>query len=196
MYKKIAIFALLSLAVTIFLVSELNFSDGLAPTAPKKEQIVAIIEQLPKSKYVKTGIVRLSDGDSLQFGNKQNRARLFAIDSPELAQKCKLNGKNWKCGEAAKNALRGKINGQKITCIGDENDRYGRLIATCYLPINNGQAYLNLNAWMVKNGWAIAYRYYSERYVSQEAYAKSNSLGIWQSQFLEPFKWRQNNNRN
>ena len=46
---------------------------------------------------------------------------------------------------------------------------------------------------MVKNGWAIAYKKYSKKYVEAEIYAKTNNLGIWEGKFLEPYKWRRLN---
>ena len=46
---------------------------------------------------------------------------------------------------------------------------------------------------MVRNGWAIAYRRYSKDYVDDENYAKENKLGIWNGQFIEPYKWRKKN---
>ena len=46
---------------------------------------------------------------------------------------------------------------------------------------------------MVKNGWAIAYRYYSKDYINEEEYADNNKLGIWKSKFIEPYLYRKNN---
>ena len=43
---------------------------------------------------------------------------------------------------------------------------------------------------MVRNGWAIAYRKYSNVYVADETFAKENKLGIWVGNFIEPYKWR------
>ena len=40
---------------------------------------------------------------------------------------------------------------------------------------------------MVKKGWAIAYRYYSDDYINEEEIAKKNSRGIWQGSFLEQY---------
>ena len=48
----------------------------------------------------------------------------------------------------------------------------------------------DINGWLVKNGYAVAYRKYSKRYVLQEQYAKKNKLGLWRGNFLEPEKWR------
>ena len=43
---------------------------------------------------------------------------------------------------------------------------------------------------MVRNGWAIAYRYYSDDYIVQEEEAKQKKLGIWQGKFEEPYLFR------
>ena len=66
-------------------------------------------------------------------------------------------------------------------------DIYNRYVAIC---VSNN---INLNQWMVKNGWAIAYRYYSTDYIIEEKYARDNILGIWKSEFLKPYQYRKNN---
>ena len=43
---------------------------------------------------------------------------------------------------------------------------------------------------MVASGWALAYRQYSLDYVKDEEKAKSEKLGLWSSQFVEPWRWR------
>ncbi len=187
---------ILGLLTAIFLIA-VFFNVDFSNEKPPIDEKATTINILPKAKYTKTGFVKIVDGDSLQFGNKQNQVRLFAIDSPELAQKCTKNNKSWQCGTAAKQALERKINNQKVICIGNEKDKHGRIIATCYLPLNQAttQVYQNLNAWMVKSGWATAYVYYSRLYIAEQKHAKQNKLGIWQGEFLEPFKWRKNNSR-
>ncbi len=70
-------------------------------------------------------------------------------------------------------------------CILENNkDKYKRYIGTCYIQKQD------INGWLVKNGYAVAYRKYSKRYVLQEQYAKKNKLGLWRGKFLEPEKWR------
>ena len=49
---------------------------------------------------------------------------------------------------------------------------------------------ININRWLVKNGWALAYRKYSKDYIGEEEWAKNNNKGLWQGDFLEPWKWR------
>ena len=47
---------------------------------------------------------------------------------------------------------------------------------------------------MVKEGWAIAYRYYSKDYVKDEETARNLKKGIWQGTFIEPYSWRKKKN--
>ncbi len=47
-----------------------------------------------------------------------------------------------------------------------------------------------MGAWMVSQGWALAYRRYSLDYVDQEADARAARRGIWASQFVKPWEWR------
>ena len=73
-------------------------------------------------------------------------------------------------------------------CVTNSKDRYKRYIGVCYLDK------IDLNKWMVTNGYAIAYKKYSRKYEIQEQYAKENKLGIWKGSFVEPEKWRRKNN--
>ena len=71
-----------------------------------------------------------------------------------------------------------------MSCEGSGTDSYGRTIGVCS---SGGE---DLNAWLVANGWALAYRYFSEAYVSQEEQARSNRRGIHRGEFIEPYSWR------
>ena len=51
----------------------------------------------------------------------------------------------------------------------------------------------NINAWMVRNGHAVAYRKYSKKFVSQEIFAKKEKLGLWSGTFMMPWDYRKNN---
>ena len=125
------------------------------------------------------------DGDTIKILNI--KIRLHGIDSPEIKQNCKdSDGILWRCGLGAKQALLNLVYSQIVTCIGSKRDRYKRLIAKCYV---NDQ---NLESFMVKNGWAIAYRKYSLDYVGEEKIAKSKKVGIWRGEFLDPAIWRKN----
>ena len=71
-----------------------------------------------------------------------------------------------------------------MTCRQKDIDRYGRIVAVCFTgPVN-------LNAEMVKSGWALAYRRYPKDYVGEEAEAKPAKRGMWQGKFVKPWEWR------
>ena len=129
------------------------------------------------------GKPRIIDGDTLEISGQ--RIRLLGIDAPESKQKCKKNnGLEYHCGTMATFALAELIEEHWVKCVGEENDRYGRLIATCFTgPID-------LNENMVRRGWALAYRRYSFRYVPAEGKAKSARRGLWQGTFIKPWDWR------
>ena len=87
----------------------------------------------------------------------------------------------------SKKKLDQKISNSKIKCISLSKDRYKRRLATCYK--NN----IDLNKWMVRYGYAVAYLRYSKEYLNDEKYAKENKLGLWKGTFLRPEKWRKLN---
>lgn len=129
------------------------------------------------------GRARVIDGDTIKIG--KSRIRLHGIDAPESKQRCKDKKLNyWLCGQAATKALRRKINNRVLECFSDKKDKYKRHIAICFV---DG---MNLNQWLVLNGWAIAYRKYSKDYLGAETAAKSIETGIWTGKFILPWEWR------
>jgi endonuclease YncB( thermonuclease family) len=136
-----------------------------------------------QTEILSTTKVIITDGDTIKFNNK--KIRLHGIDTPEIKQLCKnKNGEDYKCGVKAKLALINLISNQQVKCSIHGKDRYKRLIASCL--VKN----ININEWLVKEGWALAYRKYSKDYVDEELFAKNNKLGLWKGVFLEPLKWR------
>jgi len=71
-----------------------------------------------------------------------------------------------------------------VHCLGSKRDRYGRLIAVCFV---DGR---DINAEMVRQGWAVAYRQYAKDYVGEESEAQSARRGLWQGEFVPPSEWR------
>ena len=127
--------------------------------------------------------VRVVDGDTIHIGN--NKYRLEGIDAPEAGQKCLLKDKEWRCGKSATESLKERIRDfSELKCEGREKDAYGRILAICF----SGNK--DINAWMVKNGWALAYTKYSQKYLKEQKYAKKKRLGIWKGDFISPWDWR------
>ena len=141
-----------------------------------------------------SGFAKVVDGDTIKINSK--KIRLYGIDAPEKKQKCKKIyltisfmsfTKDYMCGEVSTEKLIKKINKQKLNCNILDVDRYKRLIGECF------KRNINLNSWMVSNGYAVAYRKYSKKYVSDEINAKNNKLGIWQGKFEMPWDYRRKN---
>ena len=143
------------------------------------------------------GFPKIVDGDTVHIN--EYKIRLEGIDAPEIRQKCKKEKlkissiigftfyKDYNCGEVSREKLKKKVDRSKIKCISSSKDRYERYLAKCF------KEKLNLNRWMVRNGYAVAYRRYSKKYVPDEDFAKENKLGLWQGKFLDPEKWRKLN---
>ena len=139
-----------------------------------------------KTEILSTTKVIITDGDTIKFNNK--KIRLHGIDTPEIKQLCKNKyDEDYNCGVKAKLTLINLISNHQVQCHIHGKDRYKRLIGTCFIKE------ININAWLVKKGWALAYRKYSKAYVKEEAFAKNNKIGLWQGEFLEPWKWRKIN---
>ena len=137
------------------------------------------------SKEIILGKATIIDGDTIHIG--ENKIRLHGIDAPEYKQTCTIDKEMWNCGIESKIALENFILKKQVQCKIIDVDQYRRFIGMCFLENQN------INQYMVRNGWAIAYRYYSMKFVKDEEFAKKNKLGIWQGSFIEPYLFRKNN---
>jgi endonuclease YncB( thermonuclease family) len=133
-----------------------------------------------------SGVPRVVDGDTLAIG--ATKVRLEGIDAPETDQFClDAKGVRWTCGIEARDRLTAHIAGREISCTRNGFDAYGRTLGVCRL---DGE---NLNAWMVQEGWALAYVRYSSAYRQAEESARSDLRGLWQGAFIAPWDWRHRN---
>lgn len=120
------------------------------------------------------------DGDTLRIG--EMRVRLFGIDAPEIAQEG---------GPEARERLRKLVAyGTLITCRRTATDRYARVVAKCYTI--NGE---DLGRALVRDGFAFAYRDYSEEYMNDEEFAQANKHGLWAGEFTYPWEYRRSRRR-
>ncbi len=129
-----------------------------------------------------SGRARVIDGDTIEVGGA--RVRLHGVDAPESAQTCLAGGERWPCGQRATRALAGRIGGRTVACEERDRDRYGRIVAVCR---HDGR---DVNAWLVAEGWALAYRRYSRAYVDDESAARGARKGVWRGEFVAPWGWR------
>ena len=129
-----------------------------------------------------TGPARVIDGDTLEIG--YHKIRIEGIDAPETRQTCGSSDNTWPCGNAATNLMRSLSSNQTVLCKGHEIDRYQRLIACCFVDD------LDLGETLVRNGLALAYRQFSDRYIDAENNARSEGIGMWSGPFIAPWDWR------
>lgn len=134
------------------------------------------------------GLAGVTDGDTLSIGGRV--IRLDAVDAPELRQACRrADGSPWPCGQMAAEALALRLRGEPVVCRVSGSDRYGRSLGRCWA---GGE---DINAWLVREGWAVAYTRYSWRYLPQQALAWWEGRGLWQGSFDHPEDWRRANPR-
>jgi endonuclease YncB( thermonuclease family) len=134
------------------------------------------------------GTSRVIDGDTIDISG--TRIRLLAIDAPELEQACSdAQGQPWDCGAVAARELRTHLNGQDLKCESSRQDNFRRVLAICFMPDGS-----DINAWMVRQGWAVAFRT-TKRYRPEQDEAAAAKRGLWAGAFTLPWEWRERNRR-
>ena len=125
-----------------------------------------------------SGHARVVDGDGLEIGGQ--RIRLHGVDAFETRQMCGAHA----CGRASADALRNLVGGRPVDCAEMDRDRYDRIVAVCHV---GGE---DLGAAQVRQGHAVAYTRYSQRYVMEERAARRDNAGAWAYGFTPPEAWR------
>jgi endonuclease YncB( thermonuclease family) len=127
-------------------------------------------------------VLGVTDGDTIrvQLDSGPISVRMQSIDAPEKDQP-------W--GQEASAALASRVDRRQVDLAVEAQDRYERLVATVFLDDEN------INAWMVREGNAWAYRDYlmDASYCYSEADARSRRLGLWSlpsRSTYAPWEWR------
>jgi endonuclease YncB( thermonuclease family) len=134
---------------------------------------------------IKSQDIKITDGDTIKINGE--KIRFSGIDTPELKQNCIKEGESDPCGITAKQILIDKIGNNKVICISEGKDQYKRTLAECFV---NDES---LSSYLVRSGYAFAYRRYSKKFISDEDYARINKIGIWAMKFEYPWDYRRNN---
>ena len=125
------------------------------------------------------------DGDTIRIG--EERIRFSGIDAPEINQTCISEGVEVFCGQISKSLLVDKTSLEQVKCISEGKDQYNRTLAECFV---NGES---LSRYLVRQGYAFAYRKYSKKFIKDEDYAKEKKMGMWNMKFLFPWDYRRKN---
>ena len=134
---------------------------------------------------VRSQELRVVDGDTIHLNGI--KIRFTGIDTPEIKQTCINNGVKDPCGVTAKVILIEKIGDNKVECISKGKDQYKRILAECFVNKES------LSSYLVRSGYAFAYRRYSKKFVPDEDYARINTIGMWSMKFDYPWEYRKNN---
>jgi len=135
-----------------------------------------------------TGAAKVREGDQIVIGN--TRIRLSGIDAPSVDQLClNTTGERWTCGVAARDELIKHADNRTWTCHVRNTDRRGRSVARCEI---DGE---DIQKWLVRSGWALAYKRVSHDYDADEAAARDMKAGMWQGAFIAPWDWRVRNKK-
>lgn len=135
-----------------------------------------------------SGTAKIRNGDRIQIGNAH--IRLGGIDAPAVDQLClNTKGERWTCGVAARDALVRHTANQNWTCHVLRTDHRGLAVAHCQV---NGE---DIQKWLVRSGWALAYVKFSRDYVADEKAAREAKAGMWQGAFIAPWDWRVRNKK-
>ena len=126
--------------------------------------------------------LKIIDGDTIVLNGE--KIRFSGIDAPELKQTCMKSDQKIFCGMFAKMLLIKKIGNEIPKCIREGKDAYKRTLAECFI---NGES---LSAFLVRSGYAYAYRKYSKKFIEDEEFAKENKLGMWSMKFEYPWDFR------
>ncbi|GIW28889.1 MAG: hypothetical protein KatS3mg070_2252 [Meiothermus sp.] len=132
------------------------------------------------------GRASVIDADSLEIQGV--RIRLWGVDAVESGQTClDAQGKVYPCGRRAAFALADFLGQRTVSCTRRDTDRYGRVVAVC------GVAGVEVNRWLVEQGWALAYvQYGGGVYLDSQDRARAGKRGIWQGSFQAPWEYRRN----
>lgn len=131
-------------------------------------------------------VIKVIDGDTVDIltPNKQKiRVRLLDIDAPESQQAY---------GKTSRKYLASLIAGKNVFVQESNKDIYQRTLGTIYLE------QININAKMVANGFAWAYRYKgivnNNNMLKLESKAKQNKKGLWKDKRpIAPWEFRYRN---
>ena len=126
--------------------------------------------------------LKIVDGDTIVLNGE--KIRFSGIDTPELKQTCLHNNEIVDCGMSAKILLIKKIGNKTPECISEGKDVYNRTLAECFI---NGKS---LSKFLVRSGYAFAYRKYSKKFIDDEDFAKANKNGMWAMKFKYPWDFR------
>lgn len=154
---------------------------GTLNSVPEKSLATAASSssQLQKT-YLVTKVI---DGDTIEvnINGQLAKLRLIGIDTPETVDPRRAVG----CfGKKASDETKRLLEGKSVILTKDvsETDKYNRLLRYVFLPLGNGNLFVN--DYLIRQGFAKILTYppdikYDSRFVQAEKEARDNLRGLW-----------------
>lgn len=128
------------------------------------------------------GPAKVIDADTLEIDGE--RIALHGVEAPSEDWQCTASDASvWDCGNAAKLALSQHIDGASLSCQERGRNEAKQVLSVCTL---HG---VELNAWLVREGWARSSDLESSVYAEQQQQAMAAGKGLWRGGFMPNEQW-------
>lgn len=146
------------------------------------------VDLLPAQADVQ-GSAYVHDGDTFTVAG--TKIRLFGVDAPEMDQTCEMpDGSDWACGRWSRDQVRDILKGRDLRCVKRVYDKYGRMVARCYLEDQD------LAKMLVRDGIVFSYASFSRDYIKVEKAAAVAGRGLWVAKVMSPAEFRRSKREN
>ncbi len=179
------VYSLIAVLITLLLgVTHPELISSRAKPATKSVQKTYLATDLDGKTFP---VAKVVDGDTLDISVNGNtvRIRLIGIDTPEVVDPRKVV----QCfGREASDKAKQILTGTQVRIELDPSqgmyDKYDRLLAYIYAPLNVKQEGLLFNKYMIAEGYAHEYTYdlpykYQKDFKAAEVSAREGEKGLW-----------------
>ncbi len=122
-----------------------------------------------------SGLALVNDDATLSIRNR--RVQLWGIHVPHTTEDCRTNVRPSECGSHAVLALKQRVEGF-VSCA-DRGRGAGTVLATCRMAVSGFERGLDLAAYLVEQGWAVALDDAPIEYHVLERIARDTGRGVW-----------------
>lgn len=157
-----------------------------APMARPSERAPNPLVIEPQRKIVRQSVDVLHAG---LMDVEGERHALFGVDAPAVSQTCRnATSGLWACGTDARKAVARFVADKTVTCEVVTASIEGQpAVSRCVADD------IDLNAWVVAQGWAVADASVDKDYLPAQGEARREKRGLWAGWFEAPSEWRARN---
>ena len=138
--------------------------------------LLGLVAKVPAADFDFEGHGIVRDDGSLIIGNRV--VHLFGIYMPETNRQCRRWENPVRCAERGVLALDFIVEGF-IRCIERARNADGSIQATCWRDRSSFDPGLDLAAYLIERGWALALPDAPFEYHALERIARAREMGVW-----------------